>query len=960
MAVINGTNQGDIIEGTDGNDVIQAGQNKDNPDVVNAGAGDDVVYGKSFDPDNASNPSPDAGNPTEKEIVDSTQNGSIEDGAPEFYGNEIYGDEGNDLVIGERNADTLYGDNDTVGEITYNGFNGKVSYDDVPQSFKDEGLDVTGSAPESAADNIRNDNGEGAGVGDKAVDYLYRQDRKAFEDTNADGKDYEGGEIFMIELPDGASAKSVTIKTDNLDTGESAKVTGYLDGKVVGTTKLLPSDDDSQDVSFGAGVVFDKVSIEANANDSADTLNKSTSFNIEEVSFETVASGDDTLVGGKGSDTMYGGYGNDLFIEDQGGNDGNTGSDHIDGGFGFDTVDYSGEQTGGSGLFPGIVVNLSDGEITASVTGGNNNTLSVEVNEETTTKENDSDRAGNRDYVVEENSSLTTRGEAQDKLVSIEKVIGTGRQDVMMGSEEKDVFVGNGGGDLLLGEGGDDKLNGGDGNDLLSGGADNDKLIGGEGDDEMLGGTGNDKGIGGLGNDTFDGGEGVDTFKVGGHVADGGGAEIRLNNGTALVDRDGVGGAEETDILISVENVDGTKGDDTIAGNSADNVLKGGRGDDFLNGLQGDDTVVGGLGNDTVRGEAGNDTYKVGGRVDTSSGDGDGVGGVVLDMSQVDNDGFATAEIDRDGDGEADEFDKVEVKSNGLGIENITTTKGNDVVTGSAADNVIKTGKGDDVINAGDGNDTVKAGKGDDVLDGGEGADKLFAGKGNDLLVFDQADFADASTKTARYKTDGEAVDEQFDLNNKGNKVETTKINEKIYQGGQGYDVLKVDTDAEINMLGKGIGGIEAIVANGDGDQTVSADLNEIRRESDDAGAARDKGFDTFTFIGGEGDDQLNLFGNGWTLRGSSEGNFNAGALTNQADILGQDELAAINAGLDGGNLSLNGANLPVLNNGSESTQLNAFVFEKGNGTFVTVWTDLTADDIYLNGVSLDPAASMA
>ena len=102
MAVITGTNQGDLIDGTDGDDVIQAGQNKDAPDVVNAGAGDDVVYGKSFDPDNAGNPTPDAANPTDKEIVDSTQNGSIEDNAPDFFGNEVYGDDGDDIIVGER------------------------------------------------------------------------------------------------------------------------------------------------------------------------------------------------------------------------------------------------------------------------------------------------------------------------------------------------------------------------------------------------------------------------------------------------------------------------------------------------------------------------------------------------------------------------------------------------------------------------------------------------------------------------------------------------------------------------------------------------------------------------------------------------------------------------------------------------------------------------------------------
>jgi len=40
-----------------------------------------------------------------------------------------------------------------------------------------------------------------------------------------------------------------------------------------------------------------------------------------------------------------------------------------------------------------------------------------------------------------------------------------------------------------------------------------------------------------------------------------------------------------------------------------------------------------------------------------------------------------------------------------------------------------------------------------------------------------------------------------------------------------------------------------------------------------------------------------------------------------------------------------------------DGDKLNVFVFEKSNGTFVTVWTDLTIDDITLNGVELGDLA---
>jgi Ca2+-binding RTX toxin-like protein len=57
-----------------------------------------------------------------------------------------------------------------------------------------------------------------------------------------------------------------------------------------------------------------------------------------------------------------------------------------------------------------------------------------------------------------------------------------------------------------------------------------------------------------------------------------------------------------TDTLISIENLIGSSGSDTITGSNRDNVLEGGYGNDSLIGGLGNDTLVGGDGSDRLNG----------------------------------------------------------------------------------------------------------------------------------------------------------------------------------------------------------------------------------------------------------------------------------------------------------------------------------------------------------------------
>ena len=57
----------------------------------------------------------------------------------------------------------------------------------------------------------------------------------------------------------------------------------------------------------------------------------------------------------------------------------------------------------------------------------------------------------------------------------------------------------------------------------------------------------------------------------------------------------------EGDILASIENVTGSRGNDRIIGeDDVPNVIKGGGGNDTLSGAGGNDKLHGGAGNDTL------------------------------------------------------------------------------------------------------------------------------------------------------------------------------------------------------------------------------------------------------------------------------------------------------------------------------------------------------------------------
>lgn len=228
------------------------------------------------------------------------------------------------------------------------------------------------------------------------------------------------------------------------------------------------------------------------------------------------------------------------------------------------------------------------------------------------------------------------RGGAGDDIL-----YGFGGDDSLLGGAGHDVLAGHEGNDTLSGGTGDDYLLGGLGTDVIDGGAGvdwaayedataavkvslaltgwqatggagsdkltgienlygsafNDTLIGnagvnylsgGAGDDRLEGGAGDDHLEGGLGNDTIIGGDGWDVVSYDDATQ---GVKVALGSEIGL--------EWGTDHIIEVEDVYGSRFNDTLSGSIGDNYIAGQDGDDLLRGgLAGNDTLDGGNGDD--------------------------------------------------------------------------------------------------------------------------------------------------------------------------------------------------------------------------------------------------------------------------------------------------------------------------------------------------------------------------
>ena len=279
-----------------------------------------------------------------------------------------------------------------------------------------------------------------------------------------------------------------------------------------------------------------------------------------------------------------------------------------------------------------------------------------------------------------------------------------------------------------------------------------------------------------------------------------------------------------------------TEASDVLTGTEGDDVISGLGGDDTITGFGGNDTLSGNGGNDTLNGDAGNDILAGGGGTDIID------GGEGIDTNSFQGIGFGvTANVNADGTGTA-EYGPV--SETFTGIENLTGTDNDDVLTATgAATNVLIGGAGDDFISGGGGSD---------VTDGGEGIDTVSF-----------ADIGPAVTVSVDETGTGEAVYSPApDVN-----VVDTLANFEIIEGREGDgDTIDVSTfstgvriDLDTNTPTPGPNSQDGVVeVAGETVLTLSDFENIIGTDFDDVLLGNNE----FNVIdGGAGNDAIHSFG---------------------------------------------------------------------------------------------------
>ena len=562
-----GSTVGWYVFGRAGNDYITGGSGDDN---VTPGSGKDTIMGG-------------AGHDTV----------NYQDGGYNFYGDSSKTTTGVVVNLAEGWAIDNWGDRDTLNSISIvygsdygdlliggaveNGVKTKSPYDGF-ESFRGNGGDDTidggagfdradyNNSPVAVTVNLGGafDGRASDGFGGRDVLRNIEEARGSNYNDTLTGSDNASFESFVGEKGDDL--------LDGRGGWDRASYQFSSTGVVVNLSQSTASKDGVLISGSGTSAVY-----------GVDTL-----YNIEEVRGSEFG---DSLTGDALANTLEGRGGDDILT-------GGDGADRLLGGSGNDTL---------------------DGGIQA-------------IRPDTANANNDYDWAvyeSESAPVLVRLGSDGTAGTAQgltigiDKLINIERVVGTKFGDMIYGSDRavNEVLRGNGGDDTLFGgtgTGTDLGLNmvdywaapgsvtvdllqgrawGSDGNDELYGFM---GILGSQFDDQLTGNEGNNYFEGFGGNDTIDGGLGSDRASYSAELSS---VRIDLSTGKAIT-------SQGVDTLISIENMRGSEFSDELRGNDGNNDFQSRAGDDTVVAGAGDDTVHGGKGNDSIDGGAGTDTAR--------------------------------------------------------------------------------------------------------------------------------------------------------------------------------------------------------------------------------------------------------------------------------------------------------------------------------------------------------------
>ncbi|WP_416357039.1 S8 family serine peptidase [Aureimonas phyllosphaerae] len=512
----------------------------------------------------------------------------------------------------------------------------------------------------------------------------------------------------------------------------------------------------------------------------------------------TIAAGTvmENAVTGDGADTLRGNAHNNVLVGMRGDDqlEGLGGADTLDGGAGFDTASY-----------------LSSGQ-------------GVDVRLE---------------------RQLQIGGDAEgDALISIQAVIGSKFDDVLMG------------------DAGANRLSGEDGNDSLHGGDGNDELLGGRGDDTLSGGGGEDVLTGGAGSDVFV----YDSAKFGRDTI------TDFTTGTDKVDLRGSGYSYSSFVFEWVSsNLFAWVG--SVGSQIGIQFTKLGRALTALDFI--DDDVKTGPDHATSP-----DTAAPG--EESAKDDSPVSGAEPTEPSAPENPVKETTPPTIEAPKEEEEAPPVvsapapgkrqtvsaidhllgaldqHLSLTGAAVAGTGNALANKIV-GNARDNILVGGAGNDTLLGGDGNDTIDGGDGKDTLDGNAGADLLRGGAGADKYFVDHiGDVVD--------ETFGQAVDDgSIDMvvasvdYTLGRFVETLSL--------AGNAVKGVGNELDNRIVGNDLGNV---LIGGAGDDTIVGSNGHDVLRGDEGNDRLSGGAGNDTLEGGSGLDTLDGGNGADVMRGGA------------------------------------------------------------------------------------------
>jgi len=846
------------VIGSSGNDIIN-GDSLDN--ILDGSAGDDTLYGAGGDDTLEGGTGFNTADYTtalNKIVVD------MDIAAGEVTAD---GDGGVDnlnniqKIIATTNKDTIYGSNNDelfIGGADTDTLMGRGGDDTLYGGLEDR--------TDSANDTV-------------SYEYLTNGTDKVVVDLSADtgtavvstGADTDT--LYDIEnIIGGAGNDTIITRFDEVNIINGAAGSDTIDYSNLNTSHSIS-------VTLGTNGAQSTVDVSGTANDDlVENIENVTGTNLTDSIYGNNLN--NTLLGLGGDDTLEGGAGDDYL---DGGTDGANG----------DTAYYN--QATGS-----VTVDLGKDNIAQAIGGGQGTDTLVDIENVIGSSYDDTfytnfTEANNFDGGIEDNeingdtvdySNMTVDDVSEDNIfldltnntvevrldgssvtdtiTSIENIVATSGDDTLYGDDENNTLEG------LLG---DDILDGGQGDDYLDGGvAGSDTAyynqatsgvtvdLGLDGVAQAVGGNqGTDtlvsieNVIGSKYNDTFKGDNVASNIFDGGYVLASGLENAGDENDT--VDYSSLTGATDK-IVVDLSNTSSANVAVTVATalQNPDTL----RNIENVTGSSGDDTFTGNSNSNIFLGADGDDTFlitgaSVGSESDTLNGGNNSATGDTVDFSGVTN---PTYYVDVNLASQdlllKDASNNIVRDDTVLNIENITGTQNEDIIVGDSSNNILKGEDGTDNISGGDGDDTIYGGDNTDNLTSSSTYETLDGGADNDTIYGGAGnDRILGGSGIGEDKLYGEAGADSITGGSGIDTIDGGADNDTI-KGDAGEDILYGGTEDDIIY-----GGTEGDVIYGDDSLNSSTNAGNDTLFGEDGTDTLFGGYGDDTLIGGANNDSL-------------------------------------------------------------------------------------------------------